>query len=253
MNKADLVSSVAEKAEVTKKDAEKVTTAVFDVIEEALAKGREVVWDFREANRGQDAVIWTPCRPDQQHCLGSSHAMLLIGYDRRDPDPFKHYFLVKNSWGPTQWPDGYTRVSYEYVRLYGINAGYIDSVERPLPWPELAFVGRWKLAFDGQSGTLDVGHIPGVSQWLLDKESGHVADRRIGSFYDERGKAYRVNGSIAANRIEFYIDPNHPNARYDQIGGRRFAYTLSEMHAKLGRVEVSPTVSVGSDSSVLPR
>ena len=42
MNKADLVSSVAEKAEVTKKDSEKVTTAVFDVIEEALAKGDKV-------------------------------------------------------------------------------------------------------------------------------------------------------------------------------------------------------------------
>ncbi|MGD0622070.1 MAG: HU family DNA-binding protein [Thermacetogeniaceae bacterium] len=42
MNKAEMVSSVAEKAEVTKKDAEKVTTAVFDVIEEALAKGDKV-------------------------------------------------------------------------------------------------------------------------------------------------------------------------------------------------------------------
>lgn len=42
MNKAELVSSVAEKAEVTKKDAEKVATAVFDVIEEALANGEKV-------------------------------------------------------------------------------------------------------------------------------------------------------------------------------------------------------------------
>ena len=42
MNKAELVSSVAEKAEVTKKDAEKVATAVFDVIEGALANGEKV-------------------------------------------------------------------------------------------------------------------------------------------------------------------------------------------------------------------
>ncbi len=42
MNKAELVSSVAEKAEVTKKDAEKVITAVFDVVEAALAKGEKV-------------------------------------------------------------------------------------------------------------------------------------------------------------------------------------------------------------------
>ncbi|MGD0152911.1 MAG: HU family DNA-binding protein [Thermacetogeniaceae bacterium] len=42
MNKAELVSSVAEKAEVTKKDAEKVITAVFDAVEAALAKGEKV-------------------------------------------------------------------------------------------------------------------------------------------------------------------------------------------------------------------
>lgn len=42
MNKAELVSSVADRAEVTKKDAEKVITAVFDVVEEAMAKGEKV-------------------------------------------------------------------------------------------------------------------------------------------------------------------------------------------------------------------
>jgi len=42
LNKAELVSSVAEKAEVTKKDAEKVITAVFDAVEAALAKGEKV-------------------------------------------------------------------------------------------------------------------------------------------------------------------------------------------------------------------
>jgi DNA-binding protein HU-beta len=42
LNKAELVSSVAEKAEATKKDAEKIITAVFDVVEEALAKGEKV-------------------------------------------------------------------------------------------------------------------------------------------------------------------------------------------------------------------
>lgn len=42
MNKAELVSSVAEKAEITKKDAEKVVNAVFSSIEDALAKGDKV-------------------------------------------------------------------------------------------------------------------------------------------------------------------------------------------------------------------
>jgi DNA-binding protein HU-beta len=42
LNKTELVSSVAEKAEVTKKDAEKVIGAVFATIEEALVKGDKV-------------------------------------------------------------------------------------------------------------------------------------------------------------------------------------------------------------------
>ncbi len=42
MNKAELISSVAEKAELTKKDAEKAVNAVFETIEEALAAGEKV-------------------------------------------------------------------------------------------------------------------------------------------------------------------------------------------------------------------
>ncbi|MDD2496833.1 MAG: HU family DNA-binding protein [Desulfitobacteriaceae bacterium] len=42
MNKADLVNSVAEKAEVTKKDAEKAVNAVFASISDALAAGDKV-------------------------------------------------------------------------------------------------------------------------------------------------------------------------------------------------------------------
>lgn len=42
MNKMDLINSVAEKTEMTKKDAEKVINAVFDSIGEALANGEKV-------------------------------------------------------------------------------------------------------------------------------------------------------------------------------------------------------------------
>jgi DNA-binding protein HU-beta len=42
LNKTELVSSVAEKAEITKKEAEKVVGAIFSSIEEALAKGDKV-------------------------------------------------------------------------------------------------------------------------------------------------------------------------------------------------------------------
>lgn len=42
MNKTELVSSVAEKTELTKKDAEKAVNALFASIEEALASGDKV-------------------------------------------------------------------------------------------------------------------------------------------------------------------------------------------------------------------
>jgi hypothetical protein len=211
-----------------------------DAIETALAAGKEVVWDFHVGTRGQGAIIWAPCDPAQGHCgRGASHAVLIIGYDRRDRDPSKHYFLIKNSWGPTQWPDGYTRISYDYLRAYGRNAGYIIEVNRPRPWPELAFIGRWHFKFEGHPGVLDVYHIPGVGQWLLSEKGGGIADRRIGAFYEDKGASYRVNGRMAADRIEFYIDPHDPAARYDRIGGQRFVYTLNDMNTKLTRVQVS--------------
>ena len=42
MNKAELISKVAEKTDSTKKDAEKFVNAVFDSIQEALVAGDKV-------------------------------------------------------------------------------------------------------------------------------------------------------------------------------------------------------------------
>jgi DNA-binding protein HU-beta len=42
MNKAELISSVAEKTELTKKDTEKAVGAILSTIEEALSKGDKV-------------------------------------------------------------------------------------------------------------------------------------------------------------------------------------------------------------------
>jgi len=42
MNKFELVAAVAIKGEMSKKNAEKVVTAVFDTIEETLAQGEKV-------------------------------------------------------------------------------------------------------------------------------------------------------------------------------------------------------------------
>ena len=42
MNKAELISKVAEKTDLTKKDAEKAVSAVLASIEEAMTKGEKV-------------------------------------------------------------------------------------------------------------------------------------------------------------------------------------------------------------------
>ncbi|MCX7842305.1 MAG: HU family DNA-binding protein [Clostridia bacterium] len=42
MNKSDLVSSMAEKSELSKKDAEKALNAFIDSVQEALSKGDKV-------------------------------------------------------------------------------------------------------------------------------------------------------------------------------------------------------------------
>lgn len=42
MNKTELIGAVAEKAQMTKKDAEKAVNAVLTAVEEAMAKGDKV-------------------------------------------------------------------------------------------------------------------------------------------------------------------------------------------------------------------
>lgn len=42
MNKTELISTVAEKAQMTKKDAEKAVNSVLTAVEEAMAKGDKV-------------------------------------------------------------------------------------------------------------------------------------------------------------------------------------------------------------------
>lgn len=42
MNKTELVAAVADKSNITKKDAEKIVSAVFDTITESVANGEKV-------------------------------------------------------------------------------------------------------------------------------------------------------------------------------------------------------------------
>jgi hypothetical protein len=167
---------------------------------------------------------------------GGSHVMLIIGYN-----PSLRYFIVKNSWdtGGTAdldmdgARDGWTLISYNYVRSYGIQASYITEVNPPRPWPELPFVGRWNLSFDGFHGVLDIYHMPGIMQHILDGAyaadpggypGADATDRRLGVYFDSSGQAYRVNGSVEGNHITFYIDMEDPDMPIDQLSGRRFDY-----------------------------
>lgn len=73
------------------------------------------------------------------------HAMLLIGYDR----PQK-LFLLKNSWGEDSWP--YVWMSYEYIETKCNQGLIIMAVRDPNlePCKESAWLGRWRLAVEGQ-------------------------------------------------------------------------------------------------------
>ncbi|MDQ7858555.1 MAG: C1 family peptidase [Armatimonadota bacterium] len=191
--------------------------------ERVLAEGREIVWDF-DVNGDRSGSIW---RFSSTASSEGAHSMLIVGYDRTARDPRDHYFIAKNSWGPTGNPGDFTWISYDYLR-YGINAGYIRSVKAPHRWHELAFIGRWALSFDGHKGWLDIYHIPGLMQSNFRLEGVAITDRRVGSFYDATGAAYRVNGSMSANSIQFHIDWSRPNLRWDELptSARRFDYFL---------------------------
>ena len=63
MNKTELIAVVAEKAEISKKDAEKAVSAVFDTIVESVAEGNEIrivgFGTFERHERGER----TGCNP----------------------------------------------------------------------------------------------------------------------------------------------------------------------------------------------
>ena len=174
--------------------------------EEILRSGREVVWDV----------------------LGGDHSVLMVGYDRTDPA--NPYFIVKDSYGYRDADeDGF--IKYSYLELDNdVGAGYIEELRPAGPWPELRFFGRWSLSFDGHRGVLDVYHVPGTFTGVLQRAGAAVrVDRRIGTFFDEAGNAFRINGSMSGDRITFYLDASAPDLPlpYDRLAGRVFTYYLS--------------------------
>ena len=161
-----------------------------------------------------DNQIWEP----GTHLEGY-HAMLIVGYD----EPRK-VFIVKNSWGyDNPLESGYTLISYDYfTKGYVTEASYITGVEAnpaELKHPEQLFLGRWKLDHDGWKGTLDIYR---RSELFSTGSLLGQNDRRIGTYYHSDGKAYRVNGTMKGNKIEFYIDFAGKNLEYGELLGKRF-------------------------------
>jgi len=187
----------------------RITATDTSAIEAELQAGKEVVWAFKFGG-SMLAPTWQPLANDAPK---DTHVMLIVGYDRK-----QHYFIVKNSWGKDRSTrdDGYTYISYSYVKRYGTGASVIDSVLPPRTWPEFRFIGRYRLGYGTKKGTLDIYHVPGIMQWRLNTKFPGVVDRRIGTFFDSDGRAYRVNGRIAGNRLVCWFDPGKPHLRWDE-------------------------------------
>ena len=196
------------------------------VIENALRAGYEVIWDH-QIDEGTGTPIWHPAG-----AIRDAHSMLIVGYDRTSANPANHYFIVKNSWGPTSNANGMTHVGYDYVAARGINACYLTGAATPGPWNALRFLGRRNMSFDGFRGTLDISHIPGASQETWSSAYGvTTTDRRLGLFYDTAGNVYRVNGQIVGDVVQFWMKPANANMPWDEQRetptlGRMFSYRL---------------------------
>lgn len=172
--------------------------------EAQLYAGREVVIGATMCSAGapdDDGI-----RRVSGDCSGG-HSVLFVGYDRTSPDPDDHHFIVKNSWGGSE----FERWSYDYVREGLVSqAGYLDGVvdpdDAPTPTPQTA-LGRWNLEIDGQRAILNLSRLSG---WLepseLTNADGSIAseDLRMGSLYlgeDADGDVYRVNGEVSDDGV----------------------------------------------------
>lgn len=210
-------------------------------IEAVLAGGHEVIWDFRMAG-DISGRVWKNNGPAGD---AYPHRMLIIGYDRTDPRA--PYFLVKNSWGDAgayDTNDCLTRIEYGYLE-YGEWASYVSAIEPPKPWPELRFLGRWRIETPPLAGILDLYHLPGMMKkdfehnQFRDELGRPLEDRRLGTFYaaGDPLRAYRVNGAIRGSAVELHVDFDNPAARWDLLRGWKIDLALDprDPHRMAGR------------------
>lgn len=182
-------------------------------IEAELNAGRPVVWDFY-ASGDQSGEIWQPGT-----AVGGGHSMLIVGYDNTPSSDSQRFFWCKNSWGATSLPYGLTKVSYNYLRTYGIAARVISGAKKSaVPYPYLGF---WYFSTKSLTHALAVSHIPGTSlQDWIHAGKGTQKDYRIGEVFFTTGAAEppivacRVNGAFTTKGLSYYYSTADVNQSY---------------------------------------
>jgi hypothetical protein len=98
-------------------------------LEELLQAGHDVVTAIRIAAGGGGRILDVRYDASGQPLRANgAHALLLVGYDRRDP--LQPHFLFKDSLGVSRnGGDGYHRLSYDYVRTYAISGFIVESLQ----------------------------------------------------------------------------------------------------------------------------
>lgn len=56
--------------------------------------------------------------------------MVIVGIDSRDPDPLKHYLLVKNSYGEKWGDGGFSRIGFEAIYFLIVPYFYYDEIKQ---------------------------------------------------------------------------------------------------------------------------
>jgi len=142
----------------------------------------------------------------------TDHCFLIIGFDDN-----RRQFLVKNSWGGTEYFD----YSYDSPVLGG---RYIVAIHPPTAAPQkrAMWVGRWHMDHDGWVGELVIRRFTNF------RATDEVATK-LGSYYRD-GKRYDVNGRTRndGGTLEFWIADTTAKVTPGAQSGQRFEIHLFE-------------------------
>ena len=162
---------------------------------------------------------------------GGAHSMLFVGFDRRDPDPNRHYFIVKNSWGG----DSLIKVSYKFVQnatSYGLVANSVAAPATGSPPYRSLWIGQWLMDNDGVQANVTIRR---TDEWQSDTvgvgpEGVNTAATRLGQYLVPGGSTHELNGKLSdADRgMTAYLDTTVTTNAPGTISGRKIQTWLYE-------------------------